>query len=341
MNPRDSYQLVREKIAAGVPVATATVVRTKGSTPREVGAKMVITSDWSRGTIGGGCGEAEVIEAALEMLRVREEGQTMVKVDLTEGVTETADRICGGTMEVLVEVWAGETGPLETLAAATNDGMIRVVRLEGDASEVQVDWHAGGKVFSSTGAAAGPWAAAVEARRSLWLNGHFVEFIGGRDRLLICGAGHIAQPLCRLGAMLDYSPVVVDDRPAFASSDRFEGADEVIARPFEEALKGMEIDSNTHAVLVTRGHRHDRLCLRHLLATPAHYIGMLGSRRRVRAVLDMLEAEGFAQDQLNRVWAPVGIDIGAHTPAEIAVSVMAELVALRRGRLGGHLRLKG
>lgn len=163
--------------------------------------------------------------------------------------------------------------------------------------------------------------------RTFW-----VEVLGAPPTLLIVGAGHIALPLAALGRMCDFRVVVLDDRPAYANRARFPDADEVLAEPFTEALRRLPLHSDCYIVLVTRGHSHDVEALVELLDRPHAYIGMVGSRRRVRAVWDLLERErGVARELLGRVYAPIGLDIGAENPAEIAVAIMAELILVRRG----------
>ena len=157
--------------------------------------------------------------------------------------------------------------------------------------------------------------------------------------LLIVGAGHVAQPLALVGGMLDFRVTVLDDRPAFATAERFPGAERVLVVDFAEPLAGIEVGSRTSIVLVTRGHRHDYDCLRELArrGSEPRYIGMIGSRRRVRAAFEQLAAEGVEADWLARVHAPLGLDIGAETPAEIAVAVAAEIVLAVRGGSGRPL----
>jgi xanthine dehydrogenase accessory factor len=151
--------------------------------------------------------------------------------------------------------------------------------------------------------------------------------------LVIVGAGHVAQPLALVGSMLDFRVTVLDDRPEFATPHRFPGADRVLVADFADPLAGIEVGPRTSIVLVTRGHRHDYDCLRELARRgfEPRYIGMIGSRRRVRAAFEQLAAEGVAADWLARVHAPLGLDIGAETPAEIAVAVAAEMVLSARG----------
>lgn len=159
----------------------------------------------------------------------------------------------------------------------------------------------------------------------------FVEVQQRPPRLLIVGAGHIAVPLCELGAICDFSVIVIDDRPQFANRGRFPRADEVIAADIRQTVSELATGPDTYVVLVTRGHSLDVECLLEILDRPLGYIGMIGSRRRVRAVFDLLERErGIAAGKLGRVYAPVGLDIGAETPAEIAVSIMAEIIQVCR-----------
>ncbi len=163
----------------------------------------------------------------------------------------------------------------------------------------------------------------------------FVEVQHRPPKLLIVGAGHIAMPLAQLGKMCDLDVVVLDDRASFANEERFPMADQVIAAPFEATLRELPLDDNTYVVLVTRGHQYDVSSLLAVLERPAAYIGMIGSRRRVQAVFQLLEeVKGILRGRLERVHSPIGLDIGGETPAEIAVSIMAEIIKVRRGGTG-------
>jgi xanthine dehydrogenase accessory factor len=163
----------------------------------------------------------------------------------------------------------------------------------------------------------------------------FVEVQHRQPTLLIVGAGHIAVPLAKLGKMCDFEVVVLDDRVRFASQERFPMTDQVIAAPLEATLRDFPLDKDTYIVLVTRGHQHDVSSLLEVLDRPSAYIGMIGSRRRVQAVFQLLEEEkGILRERFDRVHSPVGLDIGSETPAEIAVSIMAEIIKVRRGGTG-------
>jgi len=160
----------------------------------------------------------------------------------------------------------------------------------------------------------------------------FVEIQRRKPTLLIVGAGHIALPMAQLGKLLDFEVVVLDDRPKYANKQRFPMADHVLAQPFQQTLQQWPINNDTYIILVTRGHSHDVSALLELLDSPAHYIGMIGSKRRVKAVFDLLTREkGIDPAKFEKVYAPIGLDIGAESPAEIAIAIAAEIINLYRG----------
>jgi xanthine dehydrogenase accessory factor len=158
----------------------------------------------------------------------------------------------------------------------------------------------------------------------------FVDPVSGAQRLIIAGAGHIAQPLATLGSMLGFHVTVIDDRASFANRDRFPEADEIIVKPFAAAVDSLKLDRHTYLIAVTRGHAYDEETLRAALRQPGGFVGMIGSRRRVKATLARIEQDGVDPRLLEQVHAPIGLDIGADTPEEIAVSIMAEIIRERR-----------
>lgn len=172
-----------------------------------------------------------------------------------------------------------------------------------------------------------------DAREPGLADGLFAELHTPAQQLVIFGAGHIAVPLAELGVRLGFAVVVLDDREEFASAARFPAEARVQPLDLADPLRGLTIDANTYVVLVTRAHKHDFDLLRAMLALPAQprYIGMIGSRRRIRAAFTALLEGGSSKEQLAAVHAPVGLDIGAETPAEIAVSIAAEIIRVRRG----------
>jgi xanthine dehydrogenase accessory factor len=168
----------------------------------------------------------------------------------------------------------------------------------------------------------------------------FFEVMARPPALFIAGAGHIAVPLAHMGKLLGFKVTVIDDRAAYANRERFPDVDELHVGPYRETLRGLTVDGDTYIVLVTRGHVHDTACLEEVLHSDAPYIGMIGSKRRVRTVLEHISAEGSDTGALKRVHAPIGLDIGAQTPEEIALAVMAEIVRVRRGGTGRSLAVR-
>jgi xanthine dehydrogenase accessory factor len=352
---RSIYEDIEQLIRGGETVATATVVTTQGSTPREVGAKMVIRPTGETvGTIGGGCGEAEVWQAAMDALK--DGRRRLVTLDLTGDITLNTEMVCGGVMKVFVDLW--DVGDLEILQAAheavRGDGRFAMVTpLTTDDSRPHMLVLPEGQTVGSLGdhgAEASMLPSALEALEegaSRTVPGTetrpamFIEVLVAPPTLFIAGAGHIAVPLARMGAMLGFRVVVLDDRPTFANEERFPEAGEVIAASFGETLASYPLDGHTYVVLMTRGHAHDLECLTEVIDKPVAYLGMIGSRRRVRGVLELVKEKGHADELLARVHAPIGLDIGALTPEEIALSVMAEVVKARRGGTGRSLSEKG
>lgn len=159
------------------------------------------------------------------------------------------------------------------------------------------------------------------------------------ERLILLGGGHIAQPVCRYAADLGFSVTVVDDRPSFANRTRFPEANEILCDAFPHALQHLKVNESDYIAAITRGHRYDADCLRAILpGTFPYYLGMIGSKRRVIALLQLLEDEGFPRDALDRIHTPIGVAIGALTVKEIAISIVAELIQCRRQKMNRRSR---
>jgi len=344
------YEEVSRLISRGEQLALAKVVATRGSTPREVGAQMLIRrSGEMMGTIGGGCGEAEVRRQAIEAL---EEAQPrLMVVDLTEEVTWETEKACGGTMEIFLDLWGEVEGELaKRLVASQGKPVALVTALQGELSQPgrKLLITPGEEPIGSLGSPSLDEWGKEQAERGLKEgNTRVVTYEGAAElllevhkpspTLLIAGAGHIALPLAQMGALLDFRVVVIDDRPTFANPERFPQADQVIAGGFEQTLRDFPIDRETSIVIITRGHAHDMECLRQVLDSSAAYIGMIGSRRRVKGVFKLLKEEGYSKESIARVQAPIGLEIGAQTPAEIALAIMGEIIRMRRGGSGRSL----
>ena len=185
----------------------------------------------------------------------------------------------------------------------------------------------GGECVKDAAPAGGESAASV-----------FRERIGRIPRLIICGGGHVSMPVIRIGKMLGFTVTVLEDRPIFADNARGAGADTVICEPFEDALAKIRGDLDSWFVIVTRGHRYDAVCLESILGKKFAYVGMMGSRRRAAIVKEQLAAKGISRELLDGVHTPIGLKIGAETPEEIAVSVMAEIIQVRHSgaKCGGY-----
>jgi xanthine dehydrogenase accessory factor len=356
------YASLNRSLETAPRVAVATIVHTRGSSPREVGARMLVHPDGATdGTVGGGCGEAEVWRAALEV--IEDEQPRMVVVDLTNEIAMSSDGVCGGVIDIFVEPWhkngtdiAGavlEAVVHKRLAATVTvvsrsrglpvalgekllivDGKVRTGGFQWDALQARVLADAP-EVVATGGSQSRTYRFEIDdpatGVATAGQVGVFFDLALPKPTLVVVGAGHVAVPIAQVGRLLDFEVVVIDDRPSFANAERFPDADRIIVDDFATALDGIEITPSTSVVLVTRAHTHDVHALRKIVRKPAGYIGMIGSRRRVYAVFKLLRDEGVPLEDLLRVHAPIGLDIKTETPGEIAVSVGAELLKARRG----------
>lgn len=368
---QELFQTLRRSLEAGEDIALATIVRRRGSVPREVGAKMLVGRDGRiSGTIGGGCGEAEVWRAALNALDTGR--PRIVQVSLTEEIALESQGVCGGVFDVFIQPWqvsiqSEQFSPLELVSeiqAALAKGQALVlatlIAAGGVWSETpgqQSLYYEGGRTsgafpdVSLTPASREQIAQAVQAAfatenaRIVKISGSetatwaeiFLEPLLPPPVLLIAGAGHIAVPLAALGSLMKFSVSVTDDRASFANRERFPGAQQILVGDIESTLRAYPITPRTHIVLVTRAHSHDVQGLRAIIDSSAAYIGMIGSQRRVWAVLKLLHAEGIASEKLLRVRAPIGLDLGSQTPEEIALAILSEIVLLRHKGTGQPL----
>jgi xanthine dehydrogenase accessory factor len=254
---KDIYEEIVDIKQKGERAAVATILSSKGSTPREQGSKMLVRSDGSiSGSIGGGKLEALVIA---EALKVMQSGKIAnLHFDLSAKDAGELGMICGGETDILIEPII----PLQTI--------------------------------------------------------------------YIFGAGHISIPLCIIGKLLHFRVVVIDDREEYASRERFPQADAVHVLDFKNIATKLDLNMTSYLIIVTRGHASDEVVLEQVVKLPVAYIGMIGSRSKVKAILDHLKAEGVEQEMIDRVHSPIGLKINAETPEEIAVSIMAEIIAVMR-----------
>lgn len=253
----DVYEEIVRLRRRGQKAALATIVDVRGSIPSYESAKLLVREDGSMlGTVGGGCVEAEVWNAAREVIET--ERPKHLTFNLGQDAAYDNGLICGGQLDV------------------------------------------------------------------------FVEPVIPQPRALIFGAGHISKSLAKVAGLAGFSVTVVDDRETFANRERFPDVEEVLAGEYEELFGRLAVNDLTYIVIVTRGHRDDLRVLRWAAGVTAAYVAMIGSKRKVISVIKELEKEGLSREQLERVHAPMGLDIGAVTPEEIAISVVAEMIAVRR-----------
>lgn len=363
---KDLYRHISACLARRQRLILATVVARSGSGPREAGASMAVNvGGESLGTIGGGLLEAQAVAAAQEVLHSAR--PVCLTVSLTAKEVGAGGMICGGRVEVLVDVLEEKDPAIlqifEKIVAAQEEGqgvwLIRSIRAEEPERVVSSDSgtpesalpvvrslvHTGLGLMDENNLDAGSLDMTdltmdmlkQQRRRAeavLIQSGgvrYLLQPVVQPGRIIIAGAGHVARELATLCHFLGLRTVVMDDRREFAGRDRFPTAEAIVIAPesFQDCFLGMEIDGDCCMVIVTRGHEHDRNVLAQALRTGAGYIGMIGSRRKRDAIYRSLRGEGFSQEDLTRVHCPIGIAIGAQTPAEIAVSIAAELIALR------------
>jgi xanthine dehydrogenase accessory factor len=299
------------------PVVLATVTQVKGSVPREVGAKMLIRSNSQIiGTIGGGAGEGKVIRQALTVLETGE--KQFVEIDLTGSFKRETQGICGGTMQVWLERWNSENG-----VALVNQLLDRLKT--GQAVTLVTPFNS--EQF--------PYLLS----NPLALQNSLTEVLQPPPLLLIVGAGHVGEQLAKVAHLIGYEIAIQDDRIEWANAQRYPQASMILTDSIASVMSQLSHHSQLHAALVTRGYQYDLDALSALLERdpPCHYIGMIGSEKRVRQVYQAIEKTGLPRDKLRSIYAPIGLDIGALTPEEIAVSIAAEFILVKRGGTGRPL----
>jgi xanthine dehydrogenase accessory factor len=336
----------------------ATLVAAEGSSPRDAGARMWVDAEGRiLGSVTiGGCVDARVIE---EAGRVVEGGQpVLLRMSLGDEDAMALGMTCGGSVEVLIEQVNGAdphdpvAGALAVAERESAAGRVAAVvaPLNGPVSRLVV--RDDGSISGSLGTAELDRAAAGAAREVIDGGRSGVQTVrtaSGEARLyierhappltlVVFGATHVAMPLVRLARVLGLRAVVADGRERFATRARFPEADELLVGMPSEIAERLTLGRTSLVVLLAHDYKYDLPVLRTVLATPAAYVGVLGSARRGRALLDFLAADGVPEDQLRRVRVPVGLDIGARSPEEIALSVLAEALAVCRGRPGGAMR---
>ena len=339
---------------AGADVVYCQVVSTRGSTPQKAGSGMLLLPDGSQvGTLGGGCVEAEVAKQAAG--RIGHQGGVLHSFVLNHDYAWADGLICGGKMVILADAPRGQVQldyyRLLHRAVASGTGFTEAAVLNPEkcgAKEIgeRFLFDLDGNLMASllgglpaTEVTRG--LPALDARpRPSEKSGVAYLPSAPRIRLLIVGCGHVGQAVAELASKVDFEVWVVDDRREYASRERFPWAQKIIVGPLGQALPSIEINDRTYALIVTRGHGHDQEALGLLAPTVAPYVGLIGSKRKISMIFDALIESGASEEDLSRVSAPVGLDIGSESVDEIAVSIVAELIARRNRGLDGARSLR-
>jgi xanthine dehydrogenase accessory factor len=332
-------------------VAVATLVNTRGTTPRKEGAKMLV-GEGGRvlGSVTiGGCVDAQVIEESAEVLG--QNAPRLLELNLGDEDAWEIGLTCGGTIEVFVEPVTLDR-PDATLvlaerarAHAENGGRAALLtRLDAPRNGAKLLLLDSGVQEGTLGDPfldrrfAADATEALRAGRSgtLFLEGVrvFAEVFTPPAILLMVGAGHVSMPLATLGRGMGFRTIVIDGRPRFATRERFPDVDQLHVGIPSELVQKVPLIASTALVLVAHDYKYDLPVLRHALTTPVGYIGLLGSTRRGAAILNLLREDGIGEEALRRVRVPIGLDLGAQSAPEIALSILAEVLAVQRGATG-------
>ena len=360
----ESLELFEKVRAAGGRAAMATLVRTKGTTPRKSGARMFVGEEGCiLGSVTiGGCVDARVIEEAEVTIASRV--PRLLDMELGDEEAWEIGLTCGGTIEVFIELLdfsnpkdqvvqmyetvrketqAGRRAALVTLVSAAGSGQMP----PGTRMLIDDDGEAHGTLVEGLREQIIQDARDLMARGTARLLSYrpegkgvvevFIEVFGPSLSLLIFGASHVAISLVSFAKLLGFRTVVVDGRPRFVNRERFPEADEVIEGIPSEVAGRLTMDPTTSVVLLAHDYKYEVPVLKRALSADVSYIGLLGSSRRAKAILNLLRGQGVEEGPLQRISVPIGLDLGAQTAPEIALSIMAEILAVRYGRAGGPL----
>ena len=357
---KEAIQEAVNLLSDGQPCVLATVVRTQGSTPQKSGAMLLVREDGTGvGTLGGGCVEGDIWFAAREILH-NHGGPEFKNYYLNEDIAARDGLVCGGTMyfylepfwegtdfleigaQVLEAYEGGDAVALATVvnvtAGATNLGAKLLLRLDGS-----VAGSLGSSQLDEKATAVGERVAQVGAVENFTTDDGIEVFVEGfttPPTLVMVGGGHVGKATADLAHTLGYRVFVVDDRPEFANEERYPYAEQTLVTGYEGWADHLSVNVNSYVVVATRGHRYDDMALESALSTKARYIGLLGSRRKTLMIYQRLLQQGIPLERLEQVRAPIGLDIGGLTPEELAVSVMSEIIMVRRGGKGGPMTME-
>jgi xanthine dehydrogenase accessory factor len=343
---KDLLPILKKWASQSEEIAVATIVRAEGSSPRPAGACLITTeSGRVAGSISNGCVEGAVVEQARRVLS-GEPPKRLTYGPVEEGSPEVG-LTCGGSIDVFVERFS-RLHELLLEALGAREPVALVTPLDGaDGLLIWPDGRAVGDARLrqlAKGLFPGPrtllLSVGVETTDSCQPADTFVQVFAPPATLVVVGASHIAVPLVALARTLGYSVKVVDARRLFATPDRFPTVDQLEVAWPEDALKAEELGPNDHVVVLSHDPRFDIPALRIALQSDAGYVGLLGSKATQKRRRDALSEEGVSEAALARIHGPVGLDLGATEPAEIALAIMAEIVAVRHGKSGESISVK-
>ena len=329
-------QLLLEELNAGRAAALATVVFQEGSAPRGSGSRLLAgTRGLIAGTTGGGLAEAKALEACARACQSGKPELLDIAMDGT--LAAHSDLICGGRVRILIEPFLPSSADQEIIRQALQEMQEEGCFILRPMPPHQGSWLAvprsGGSRQEALGAILGQMPEREDAA-IIMLEGipFFCERCQAEERMFIAGGGHVSMPTAAIAAIAGFSVHVFDDRSEFASRQRFPHASVHAVPGYENCFAPFHVASRDYIVIVTRGHLFDRMVAAQALKTNAGYIGMIGSQSKKRQVYARLLEEGFSEQDLARIHSPIGLSIGAETPEEIAVSILAECIAHRRGK---------
>jgi xanthine dehydrogenase accessory factor len=328
----DLYEAVEQYVTGKAKGVLATVIYRAGSAPRDVGAKMFTGDDGKCfGTVGGGRLEFDVRN---EAMRIMERGETKI-LHFRMNAKEVADdgMLCGGDVDILLEPvnekYIELYRKVGRLLQKGGKGVV-VTGFEGSTiRKTLIEQDAGITGDILTDKEIQKYYDYIQKNQPVVIDGVVVEPLKVFSLLYVFGAGHVSQFISKIAKIVDFYVVVVDDREEFANRERFPEADEIVAEDFHRAFEKLQFTGQEFITIVTRGHQYDADVLLEAMKRPLKYIGMIGSRRKVKIILDFMRESGFSEEAIGKVHAPIGLAIGAETPQEIAVSIVAELIKVR------------
>ena len=342
----------------GNPVVISTVIQTKGSTPQKPGAKLLVKSDGSGiGTLGGGCVEGDIWFESTQLLNNKETTKYRDYI-LNEELAAQDGLICGGTMYFLIDpiysskqflpianeindaLNGNSSVALATLIFSKNQDTGKKMLIREDGSTIG---NLGNTTINQD---------AINRSKAVMIHGtfehilspsgeqYFLEGFTNPPTIILCGGGHISKAISSLASTLGFKIIITDDRKEFANSERFPEAKDIYLGKPENILKEIGINRNNFIIIATRGHRLDNVALQAAIDTNAHYIGLLGSKRKTILIYKELLQLGYDLSRIKEIHAPVGLDINATSPTEIAVSIMSEILMVRFGGTGQSMKIE-